>query len=113
MVPVQNPLRDGSAQTEHGNKMAARQKRTTYGRVRWRMKLSGSAVVCVRRVRRRLGLNVLGASNANAHPMHQRSRPELEAVEGQANRFASAFLLPARPFFGEFPRGQAHMERKG
>lgn len=39
--------------------------------------------------------------------MHQRkSRPEHHEAENQANRFASAFLLPRRPFLREFPRGR-------
>ena len=40
--------------------------------------------------------------------MHQnRSRPEDQDVaEAQANRFASAFLLPRKPFIREWPRGR-------
>jgi len=38
--------------------------------------------------------------------MHRAFRPELETAERQANRFASAFLLPAKPFSREFPRGR-------
>lgn len=39
--------------------------------------------------------------------LHQRkSRPEHHTAESQANRFASAFLLPRRPFEREFPRGR-------
>lgn len=39
--------------------------------------------------------------------LHQRrSRPEHHEAETQANRFASAFLLPRRPFEREFPRGR-------
>ncbi len=35
--------------------------------------------------------------------MHQARRPDLETAELQANRFASAFLLPSKPFIREFP----------
>jgi len=38
--------------------------------------------------------------------MHQKFRPEREEAERQANRFASAFLLPAKSFAREFPRGR-------
>jgi Zn-dependent peptidase ImmA (M78 family) len=38
--------------------------------------------------------------------MHQKFRPKIEEAERQANRFASAFLLPAKPFAREFPRGR-------
>lgn len=39
--------------------------------------------------------------------MHQKqSRPEHNKAEVQANRFASAFLLPRKAFIKEFPRGR-------
>jgi Zn-dependent peptidase ImmA (M78 family)/DNA-binding XRE family transcriptional regulator len=38
--------------------------------------------------------------------MHQKNRPEHELAEQQANRFASAFLLPSKPFAREFPRSR-------
>jgi Zn-dependent peptidase ImmA (M78 family) len=38
--------------------------------------------------------------------MHQKRRPEHDEAELQANRFASAFLLPAKSFIREFPRGR-------
>jgi Zn-dependent peptidase ImmA (M78 family)/DNA-binding XRE family transcriptional regulator len=38
--------------------------------------------------------------------MHQRARPEHDEAELQANRFASAFLLPAKSFIREFPCGR-------
>ena len=38
--------------------------------------------------------------------MHSKRRPEHEFAELQANRFASSFLLPAKVFSREFPRGR-------
>ena len=38
--------------------------------------------------------------------MHRKNRPEHELAERQANRFASAFLLPSKPFVRNFPRGR-------
>lgn len=38
--------------------------------------------------------------------MHQNGKPEHSEAESQANRFASAFLLPRKSFVKEFPRGR-------